>query len=297
MTDASANSPRPLRFVTLNLWGENGPHERRLALIAAEAARLAPDVVALQEVRQVPGRLPNQAQTLAQALGAAFTYVFAPSTAWGGGDEGLAVVSRFPILEHAARPLPHATETEGRIVLSVRVDVPGGDRPAGRGLWVHTTHLSYRVTEGDKRGDQVQAVHAEVAARAGTTDLPQLVMGDLNTVPDADEIRWLRGLTSLGGAGRVYYQDAWMVVHGDAPGITWARENPFRARMGWLPADRRLDYVLVTAARKDGRGRVTDARVAFATPDADGVYPSDHAGVVADVQVTPDPPNPNEARA
>jgi sigma-E factor negative regulatory protein RseB len=46
-------------------------------------------------------------------------------------------------------------------------------------------------------------------------------------------------MTTLGGR-RVFYQDAWATVGGGAPGITWASENPFRARMNWLRADRRV---------------------------------------------------------
>ena len=36
-----------LRFVTLNLWGENGPWAERLALVSRELGNLRPDVVAL----------------------------------------------------------------------------------------------------------------------------------------------------------------------------------------------------------------------------------------------------------
>jgi len=265
-----------LRVVTLNLWGENGPHEHRLAQVAEELGRLRADVILLQEVREVPGRLPNQADTLARRLG--FHRAFAVGTEWGGGVEGLAVVSRFPIGESDDHRLPHATATEGRIGLSARLDTARGP------LWVHTTHLSYRLHEGVEREDQIQAMHAEVAARAAVTDLPQILGGDFNTAPEADEIRWLKGMTTLRGR-RVYYQDAWAAVHPAEPGITWARQNPFRARMNWLPDDRRIDYIFVTAARRDGRGVVRDARVVFDRPDADGVFPSDHFGVLADVQV------------
>ena len=87
--------PKYLRFLTLNLWGENGPWESRLALVAEKLDSLLPDVVALQEVREVPGRVTNQAEMLARHRG--WHHVFAPSTEWGGGTEGLAVISRFPI--------------------------------------------------------------------------------------------------------------------------------------------------------------------------------------------------------
>jgi endonuclease/exonuclease/phosphatase family metal-dependent hydrolase len=281
-----AAEPKALRFVTLNLWGDNGPHERRLELVALELERLAPDVVALQEVRDVPGKVPNQAATLGARL--AMRHVFAPSTAWGGGHEGLAVLVRAEVLDSAQHDLPHSEPKEGRIVLSVKV---GGPR---RPYWVHTTHLSFRHNEGLKREEQVQAIDQVVTARAADADEPQILMGDFNTTPDADELRWLRGLTTLGGR-RVYYQDAWEVIRPGDPGITWASENPFRARLDWLRADRRLDYVFVTAERRDGRGRVHEVRRVFDRPDTDGVYPSDHYGVLADIQMTPDLPPPEGA--
>src|SRR5689334_12504422 len=98
--------PRHLRFVTLNLWGENGPWEARLSVVADKLMGVMPDVVALQEVRDAPGRVPNQAEWLARQRG--WHHVFAPSTEWGGGHEGLAIMSRFPIGAHDFRSLPHS---------------------------------------------------------------------------------------------------------------------------------------------------------------------------------------------
>jgi len=266
-----------LRFVTLNLWGENGPVARRMALVAEELARLAPDVVALQEVRVAPGT-GHQAESLAAACGL-FT-VFAPTTSWGGGEEGLALLSRFPIGDSSAATLPHATTQEGRGVLSVRLDSPFG------AVWAHVTHLSYREHEGTKREDQLQFIEAIMAEKATSSPNPHVLMGDLNAAPACDEIRWLRGETTLGGR-RVYYQDAWDVVYPREPGYTWAKENPFRAGMDWLRADRRLDYVFVSASRRDGRGRIAHVARVFDRPDGEGIYPSDHYGVMADVQMAP----------
>jgi endonuclease/exonuclease/phosphatase family metal-dependent hydrolase len=135
----------------------------------------------------------------------------------------------------------------------------------------------------------VLVLHEEVAARLGGNEVPQVLMGDFNTVPESDEIRWLGGLTTLGDR-RVFYQDAWATVHPQLPGITWARENPYRARMGWLRPDRRIDYVFVTPPRGDGRGAIQAAQVVCARPDDSGVYPSDHYGVLADVQFQPKDP-------
>jgi endonuclease/exonuclease/phosphatase family metal-dependent hydrolase len=269
--------PGNLRFVTLNLWGENGPWEARMALVAAELDRLSPDVVALQEVREAPGRVPNQAMALAGPRG--WHHVFARSTAWGGGHEGLALMSRFPIGVHDWRPLPHSTETEGRIVLSARIDSDLGQ------IWAHTTHLSYRENEGLKREEQVQVVDEVAAAHAN--DHPHVVMGDFNTVPESDEIRWLTGLCTLGGR-RVAYQDAWAVARPGEPGSTWARANPYTERMHWLRRDRRLDYIFVTPVRRDRRGSIQRAALAFDGPElwptGERLFASDHFGVTADVQ-------------
>jgi len=268
-----------IRIVTLNLWGDNGPHERRLELIAGELVSLKPDVVALQEVREVPGRLANQAQILSHRLG--YEHAFAPSTEWGGGRGGQAVVSRFPIAENVTSALPHSPPAEGRIIQSVCVTGPRGP------FWVHNTHLSYRQHEGRQREDQVLLLDEVASARAVGNEQPRFLVGDFNTGPDNDEIRWLCGRTTLGDR-RVFYQDAWETVHPDQPGVTWARENPFRARMGWLRADRRIDYVFVSAERRDGRGRVLEARRVFDRADSDGIFPSDHYGVMADVQIAAD---------
>jgi len=282
--DRDRKLPGTLRFLTLNLWGENGPWQARMQIVADGVAALAPDVIALQEVREVPGRVPNLAAEIARPHG--WHHVFAPSTAWGGGHEGLAIVSRFPIGAHEAQPLPHSTDKEGRIVLSARVDADGG------AFWVHTTHLSFRETEGRQREDQVMFVDKIVAAHAN--DHVQLVMGDFNAVPESDEIRWLTGMTTLDGR-RVAYQDAWARANltSGASGVTWTRANPYVDLMYWLRPERRLDYIFTTAVRRDRRATIHGARVVLDEPrvGADGarVFASDHFGVVADVQMVGEP--------
>ena len=116
-----AKTPGTLRFLTLNLWGENGPWQGRISLLLDSVGALEPDVIGLQEVREAPGRVPNHAGEIARRLG--WNHVFAPSSAWGGGHEGLAIVSRFPIGAHEAQPLPHSVDTEGRIILSARIEL------------------------------------------------------------------------------------------------------------------------------------------------------------------------------
>jgi endonuclease/exonuclease/phosphatase family metal-dependent hydrolase len=264
-----------LRFLTLNLWGAEAPLAERMELVRRGIETLAPDLVALQEVCEWPG-LPNQAATLAEQTGLSF--VFAKAIAFRGGHEGLAFLSRLPIVASEPRELPHASDLERRLLLSAALRV--GERE----LWVHNTHLNYRLTHGPQREDQLRAIEGVIAAHAGE---PQILLGDLNARPDSDEIRWLTGLTSLGGR-RVLYQDAWARLHPGEPGWTWARANPYTTRLAFLQPDRRLDYILVTPERRDGRSRVLDCRIVFDQPGASGAWASDHFGVLAEVQIEPD---------
>ncbi len=288
-------APGTLRVVTLNLWGTEAPLEQRLALATRQLRALAPDVVCLQEVRPLDGvEGRTTADVLADALGLTARYGLAVE--WdegprGPGQEGVAILAR-EIERSEEMPLPDARAGDARLLLSARVTTVGGP------IWVHTTHLHYRLDDGVARERQVLAVDAAIRSTGrGNTDAPQLLCGDMNAVPDSDEMRFLRGLTTLAGK-RTHFQDAWARLHrepvpgeGPAHGITWSAENRFTRPLRSLDLDRRIDYVYVTTRKKDGRGTVHDCRVVMTEREGDGdaaIAASDHFGVCADVQVVAD---------
>jgi endonuclease/exonuclease/phosphatase family metal-dependent hydrolase len=281
--------PANLRLCTINFWGIEPPLERRLDLAARQLAALAPDVVGMQEVRPLDGRSGRTtADVLAEALG--MNRVYAVAVRWNdgdfgpgrpGGEEGLALLSRFPIRAHQSMPLPEARPTEARILLSAQVETAAGP------VWCHTTHLHYRLDDGLAREKQVVAIDEAVRAFGReAADLPQLLCGDFNAPPDADEIRFLRGLCTLAGR-RTHFQDAWLRVQPGDPGLTWSSDNEQTRPLRSLDIDRRIDYVFVTTRRKDGRGTVLDAQVVLRERDDGGACASDHFGVLAEVQIAP----------
>jgi endonuclease/exonuclease/phosphatase family metal-dependent hydrolase len=105
------------------------------------------------------------------------------------------------------------------------------------------------------------------------------VCGDFNADPASEEIRMLTGRTSV-PVPRLVFVDAWDVA-GDGSGYTWSNDNPFAARD--LEPDRRIDYVLVGWPKARGAGHVVGARV-VAIDAVDGVYPSDHYAVLAELR-------------
>jgi endonuclease/exonuclease/phosphatase family metal-dependent hydrolase len=288
-----------LRVVTLNLWGIEPPLERRLALAERQLRDLAPDAIGLQEVRPLDGRAgTTTAEWLAERLG--MEVALGVSLRWerdqlrpgmDAGQEGLAILSRVPIRQQRVLQLPEARATEARILLSAQLETAAGP------IWVHTTHLHYRLDDGVAREAQVLAIDAAIRALGREpADPPQILCGDFNATADSDEMRFLRGLHTLGGR-RTHWQDAWLRLHrepgpGDGPaaGMTWSSENEHTRPLRSLDLDRRIDYVLVTTRKRDGCGTVGRAEVVLTERDGDrtdGACASDHYGVLAEVQITP----------
>jgi endonuclease/exonuclease/phosphatase family metal-dependent hydrolase len=259
-----------LRVASWNLWGRFGPWEERQQPILRTLERIDADVVGLQEVWAEPER--NQAEVLATALG--FHCAYASRLNLPDLHLGIAILSRWPIVRVEEQPLPALDEPdEMRLVLRADIDGPRGP------LQVFTTHLNWRFDHSHVRQAQVRRIAEFITQSPGRT-YPPILCGDLNAPPDADEIRMLTGRTTLAAPGLVFH-DAWEVAGDGSPGFTWDNANPFVARD--LEPDRRIDYVLAGWPKAGGAGHVVAARVA-GTAMVDGVHPSDHAAIVADLR-------------
>jgi endonuclease/exonuclease/phosphatase family metal-dependent hydrolase len=265
-----------LRVMTWNLWWRFGPWEERQPAIEAVVAEQRPDVLLLQEVWSDGGT--SVAQRLAGALGGEAVLTTNRRADEGGVGFHNAIVSRWPLGAVEERPLPRADGRPGhRRILLAEVATPWGAWP------VASTHLDYQFDQSAVRQSQVAAVLDAVADRRGdpTVDLPVIVGGDFNAIPDSDEIRMITGRSAPPRPG-VLLSDCWEHV-GDGPGPTWRRDNPYQVDTAW--PQRRLDYVFVSWPRPKPIGSPVAAWLAGVDP-VDGVVPSDHASVVVEL-VTP----------
>lgn len=269
-----------LRVATWNLWWRHGDPELRRPAILAVLRQLDADVVALQEVWwHADGSLADE---LAAELG--MHVALRPSrdpASWasrlpdtGGYGIGNAVLSRHPLGEPTVAALP-APESEGaeRLFLDVVVATPAGS------CRVVTVHLTSTPASA-LRCEQVRAVAAHLVARP-RTDLPPIVLGDFNAEAESDEMRRLEGLlTAPAEPGLILVNTRRWAAVPDAP--TWNPVNPHVAATGSPPV--RIDHLLVGVGRGTVPVRVETSAV-FGDRPVDGVWPSDHAGVVADLEV------------
>lgn len=175
----------PVRVATWNIRaGRTAPIEE----IATEIREMGADVIALQEVDVVARRTGwvDQPAVLAAALG--YHYAFAASIKWSEGDYGLAVLSRWPIVDVQRHRLDGVEAAEPRIVLEVSVCADG------RVLRLFNHHADGRAASRE-RGLAILRQIVTPALGSGV-----VVLGDFNDYADAPAVRGLleAGLTDLG---------------------------------------------------------------------------------------------------
>jgi len=261
-----------MRVLTWNIWWRFGPYDQRRPLILKQLQDANADIVCLQEVWGTEAE--NQAAQLANALGMYFSYEAVLTI--DGVDWGMAILSKWPIVERDGLLLPSMPSDDGsRDCKVMRVCVDGPHGPVD----VFNTHLSWRPEESAIRQKQVTFI-AERVKKIWKGPVPPIICGDFNAIPSADEIRMLTGETAVAVDG-VYFFDAWLAAGHTDPGYTWDNSNPLTNAA--LQLNRRLDYILVGEPAENAAGHVLTAeRVGMVATD--GIYPSDHFGVLAQLR-------------
>ncbi len=237
--------------MTWNVWGrfdDNWPRRHRAIVDTIHAQSV--DFVALQETWSADGT--SQASMLGAELRLSST--FAPSRMPRDPDPGvqlgLAVLSRYPFLGIERHAL--AGET-----IALRAEIRLGERS----LHFLTTCLDWEEDHDTQRAEQAGAL-VELVEKLSAAGDKVFVAGDLNAPPDRPEI------------GRLL-----SVLYDCSPeGDTYSSRNPYLGHGEWL-ADHRIDYIL--SATEPSRYRSWLAGL----NEDDGLPPSDHYAVVADIAV------------
>lgn len=263
------------RVMTWNIWWRFGPRWRdRQPGIRATLERLRPDVVALQEVWAGEGT--TQADELADALGmhavfASPSYPPAPTdpdvTDWTGFGLGIAVLSRWAVLDSEGPVMPTRHRSWDPVALSVRVDHPTGPLP------IVAACLDYGVPYTDDRIAQGAFVADLATDPRFDGPCPVLLVGDLNAAVDSPVLRPVRDVLT----------DAWSAGGGATDAVTLPSTHPSAPlEAGPQLIDQRIDHIFFRPGREDQQVLVEG--VQLAGEPVGGVHPSDHLAVVADLR-------------
>lgn len=167
-----------LRLLAYNIHHGEGLDERlELERIAALIRSLEPDLVALQEVDNRVRRTEgvDQAARLGELTG--MHAAFGDFMDYQGGQYGMAVLSRFPLIETKNHRLPPGPEP--RSSLAVRVRPAGGEEIVFAGIHFYRTE------------EERMAQARQLAAALEGESAPVILAGDFNSTPDSPVMRLL----------------------------------------------------------------------------------------------------------
>lgn len=149
----------------------------RLSAIRDQIQRANVDFAALQEVDRYQWRsgLQDQARLLARQLG--MSYTFAPAIRRGVSEYGIALLSRYPLINVRTYPLSGAREPRIVLIAEARIRLADGRQ---KHLTLVTTHLGVSRAEREMQMPELIRLVKSLPA-------PVILMGDMN-MPSTDPL-------------------------------------------------------------------------------------------------------------
>jgi endonuclease/exonuclease/phosphatase family metal-dependent hydrolase len=246
-----------LRIATLNLEQDHKRWHERRKLIAQQVADLNPDMWALNEIH-----IPNETARWLQKAAARSTatkYVLAQQSKAGVESvlQGEALLSRYPIIETANLDY----HSHNCVALVARFEI------AGKLLDLYVTHLIAAKVEDSARQYQVSKLLEWIRTRHDADC--SIVCGDFNAAPDQPSIRLMSSV--------------YRSTQEQLTAFTPLRE--FAGTMThpeWPRFDRCIDYIWISESVQ-----LRASGLCFNQPAKDDpeLWPSDHVGVWADVEI------------
>ncbi|MFL5264364.1 MAG: endonuclease/exonuclease/phosphatase family protein [Anaeromyxobacteraceae bacterium] len=304
----AATDPAGLVAATTAIWAsvQANDFKDRAKGIAAEIAAARPDLVALQEVALWRTQTPSDANPTPDATTVAYdflalvraelqtlgvTYDVAeelpltdlevPIATGPGTFDDVRFTDRDVILARSGVAVAGA---EGHVYAALlTVPLPAGAAVTVKRGWTRVaatvagqpvTFVNTHLESGDLapiaaiRTAQAGELFAAVAPEQGRV----VVAGDLNSLPGTE------GHLAATTAG---FADAWATLHGADPGFTCCFAADLRPATGSL--SQRIDLVLTRGALRATSATIVGEEAQDRTPG--GRWPSDHAGLVAAVQL------------
>ena len=249
-------------IATINLHSRADRWNERRHLLIEQIIEAAPDLISLQEIhlpigqgkwvcKQLNLRLSGSGEVPYRLLQKRYQHLI------NSAFEAVGVLSRLPVLYHESIGLGHG----GRVALRVHVELPSNQT-----MDFVSTHLHHVAFEKQAREEQAMKL---VGWLHSHKHVPiQVVAGSFNETPDGPAIIYIKQS----------FRSAYEEQYGRDPLATYpttlaATDDPALC----------LDYIFFSAAVH----RVTAATLFCNTSDRedDTLYPSDHVGLVATLEV------------
>jgi endonuclease/exonuclease/phosphatase family metal-dependent hydrolase len=206
-------SRRSIRVMTYNIHVGVGMDKKLdLARVAGVINAQHPDLVGLQEVDRGVERTQRIDEIAELAKLTKMDYAFAFNLKYQGGQYGVAILSKSPILatDHHLYLNTREAERRGFIRAEVRID--------GKLVNFVTTHLDYQYEDG--RVYEAQQLLTALKDVKG----PLIVVGDFNDIPSGEASALMHQS----------FDDAWSRTRASEEGFSYPADKPAK----------RIDYIL-----------------------------------------------------
>lgn len=252
-----------LRVLSFNIWDHQGDYPSCLYHMIEDIKAMDPGFIGLQEVCETigSGGADNTAKVIVDSLtnqtGIQYHYFWEKThVAWDQYYEGIAIITKYPILESGYRNLPSSVFQ--RKVIWTKVATPIGE------INFYNTHLAYRAEDSHVREAQVREI-INYSIEKDTLEAfeASILVGDFNSDPNTHAIQLLTT-----DSMSIRYIDCFREANPNEPGYTISSYNPIQ----------RIDYIFL---KNDSKVKVDTSFVIFKTPYEPNRYISDHLGVLA----------------
>jgi endonuclease/exonuclease/phosphatase family metal-dependent hydrolase len=253
-----------LTVATINLRNRADRWLKRRHLLVAQLVDAAPDLISLQEIsmpiaqgrwlrNQINVRLSSDSKRPYRLIQRRKHHFL------NGYYEGIGILSKLPVLASDSLPLGYG----GRVALRAKIELS-----SRRILDFVSVHLHHIARDREARLEQVMQLTGWLNLQQRVPQ--QIIAGDFNEVPTGLAIKQMRQ----------GYRSAFAEAHGYEPLATFptALVQPLNQWSGCL------DYIFLSP----GVGPVRRAGIFCDVPDEedDTLYPSDHVGLLAEIEVS-----------
>lgn len=255
-----------MKILTYNIWNAEREFDKRLELLCKVILSCDADIIALQEVKN---------EEVVDYLKFNCKYQYSLWKKYCGYDEGLAILSRYPIIFNAtnweSKKITHNSSV-------LRTVIACNNKSIG----ITNLHLDYESALNREIGILETVMMVE---KGGKCDY-ELMLGDFNASPESSVYRYLTGQQSLSN-----YSTNWIDLHkayASKKGIIARATLDFYNNPRWddentIELPERFDYIMLKSPYPKKNPILKSVEIIGDIREFN-ITPSDHYGVMCDIE-------------
>ena len=253
-----------VKVFSLNIWNINSPFKERMQTISTILQDFQPNLVFFQEVSPDPMSGSPQYVNIYSSLDN-INHHYSSTGFWKGREEGLAILSSFPMKRYEQCMLPEAPYDMPRQIMTSILYYKHHK------ILIANTHLAYNINLQEERVIQIRKAINFLEKIYNENKCDGVIFsGDLNSTPSSKVISEIKKC-------KFKFKDVFEGTNWRKEHFTFSSKNPFVNEE--LVPDRWIDYIFVSQNFNVNSCNLILQDIQSAK------YPSDHFALTAEVSL------------